>query len=91
MFLMRSFLDKLLVCTLNEDQKAELDKIATSIKPPGPCNTSPGNKKQPRKIDFRRATCKIWVWDVPDQLVSKGIAPKEVADKAREFQPKPLA
>lgn len=89
MFLTKTFLDDLLVCTLNEDQEAELDKIANTIKPPGAGQTSPGNK-QPRKISMHRGTCRTWVWDVLDQLVTKGIAPKEVADKARELQPKPL-
>lgn len=87
MFLTRSFLDNLLVCsTLDEGQEAKLDTIANTIKPPGPSQTSP---KQPRKIKFR-GTCRTWVWDVLDRLVQEGITTAEVAAKARDLQPKPL-
>lgn len=86
MFLTKSFLDKLLICTLDEDQEAELDNITNTIKPPGPSQTSP---KQRRKINFRRGTCRTWVWDVLDQLVTKGIATANVVAKARALQPMP--
>lgn len=88
-FLTKSFLDKLLICSnLNEEHEAELDTIANTIKPPGPSEAD--NEGRRRKIDFRRGTCRTWVWDVLDQLVGKGIASSDVVAQVKALQPGPV-
>jgi len=83
-FLTRSFADKFLVCdNLSEQWEAKVDEIANIVKPPGP--PQEGNADQPRKIDFRRGTCKTWLWEVLDQLVKEGIVSSEAAENARKL------
>lgn len=88
-FISASFMDSILVCdTLSDEWEAKVDEIANTIKAPGPMQSP---NKDGRKVDFKRGTCRTWVWQVLDQLVEEGITTAAVAAQARELQPKPLA
>ncbi|KAG8159979.1 hypothetical protein KVR01_010616 [Diaporthe batatas] len=80
MFLTAAFADDVFVCSnLSEHWEAKVDKIANTIKPPGPI------EGVPRRNNDHRCNCMNWVWQVLEELVKEGIVPSEAAEKARNL------